>query len=388
MEDYKSKFELAQVVRQFGKDLLQKHAVSPLQIKALHNIVNCRTAQLGGHEEVCDHCGLTRYSYNSCGDRHCPKCQLTKQVKWVEDITKFVLPVKHYHIIFTVPHQLNEVCLWDQKLYYSILFSAMWRTLHSFGYAEHGAETGAIAILHSWGQNLSLHPHLHCIVPAAGFSLQGEWKHIGNDKFLYPVKQLSATFKGKFLDSLKRKLKEQKRINEFNQQIQLAYKTPWVVFCEPPLAHATNVIHYLGQYTHRVGISNDRIIDVTETHVKFMAKDYRDNAKEKPTTLTGVEFLRRFCLHVLPWGFVRIRRFGIYNPTMIRSMGLVFRPQQQNPKDKPQKETALQCYSRITGFNPDVCPRCRNKSMKIVEITPRPRSPSTHLKKLLIAKLN
>ncbi len=242
------RYELATVVHRFGKGLMEKQRLNPVQIKALHNIVQCRTATMGGHQEVCEHCQQKRYSYNSCGDRHCPKCQATKQALWVEEVTSLTLPIKHYHIIFTVPHELNKVCLWNPTLYYNLLFSAVWRTLHSFGYSEYGVETGAIAVLHSWGQNLSLHPHIHSIVPAAGYSLKAEWKRIGKQKFLYPVYALSKTFKGKFLDSLRRKLKKLGIPHAFHNEIQLAYKPDWVVFSEASLASAEHVIRYLGQY--------------------------------------------------------------------------------------------------------------------------------------------
>ena len=172
MEGFKNKFELSDVVQQFGKQLVENNNLSPQQIKVLNNILQCRTSSLGGHEEECDNCGTIHYSYNSCGDKHCPKCQNTKQAIWVEELMESTLAVKHYHIIFTVPHSLNDICLWNDKLYYKILFSAVWRTLQSFGYTHYGVETGAVSVLHSWGQNLSLHPHIHCIVPAAGYSLK------------------------------------------------------------------------------------------------------------------------------------------------------------------------------------------------------------------------
>ena len=347
----KLKFELADVVRRFGKQLMLQDNLSPNQIKALHNIVQCRTVSMGGHEEVCDTCGEIRYSYNSCGDRHCPKCQLTKQAIWVEDLVGATLPVKHFHIIFTLPHQLNSVCLWDNKLYYTLLFDAVWHTLRSFGYTHYGVETGAVAILHSWGQNLSLHPHIHCIVPAAGYALNGHWKHIGkNKKFLYPIWQLSSTFKGKFLDSLKRKLNKKGVYKGFSDAFQKAYQTPWVVHCEPSLAGAAHVMHYLGQYTHRVAISNHRIINISASHVTFIAKDYRDKARKKPVTLPGVEFLHRFCMHVMPNRFVRIRRFGIYNHTTIRNLDLQFVTEPQNAAQKLEKriETRLERIVRLT----------------------------------------
>jgi len=385
-----NKFELADVVKQFGKEFIKQENLSAQQIKALNNIVQCRTASLGGHEEVCDNCKKVRYSYNSCGDRHCPKCQSTKQAIWVEELINATLPVKHYHIIFTVPHCLNDICLWNDKMYYSLLFGAVWKTLHSFGYTHYGVESGAVAIMHSWGQNLSLHPHIHCIVPAAGFSLKGEWKNIGKyDNYLYPVHQLSDTFKGKFLDSLKRKLKGIP--GAFYDHIQKAYKSRWVVNSQKSLASAENVIHYLGQYTHRVAINNRRILNITDTHVTFISKDYRDNAKKKPVTMTGVEFIKRFCMHVMPKRFVRIRRYGIYNPTKIRNLNLQFVPEQKTDiqqLEKPiENETPQERIKRLTGFDVGQCPACKKGRMRITREIPRIRSPAGHLPTILISKL-
>ena len=199
----RTKFELAGVVRQFGHQLSVSHKLNARQVKVLGNIVSCRTAALGGHEEACDACGSVRYIYNSCGDRHCPKCQAAKQAFWIDDLLHNTLPIKHFHIVFTAPHHLNPLCLHNPGMYYDLLFSAVWHTLRLFGYTHYGVESGAVAVLHTWGQNLSLHPHIHCLVPAAGYTLDGNWKTIEkNGNFLYPVHQLSDTFKGKFLDSL------------------------------------------------------------------------------------------------------------------------------------------------------------------------------------------
>jgi len=390
MAGSRSKYELADAVRKFGKSLIEQERLSPEQTKALHNILQCRTASLGGHEEVCDHCGTIRYSYNSCGDRHCPKCQGVKQAIWIEDLQEATLPVKHYHIIFTVPHCLNDICLWDKSMYYNILFSAVWRTLHSFGYTHYGVETGAVAVLHSWGQNLSLHPHIHCIVPAAGYSLKGEWKNIGkNARYLYPVYQLSDTFRGKFLDSLKRKLNKMGMSQGFNKQMEKANKTRWVVYSEASMAGAQHVIRYLGQYTHRVAISNHRILSITDTHVTFIAKDYRDRATQKPVTMKGVEFLRRFCLHVFPKRFVRIRRYGIYNHTTIRNLDLQFKAQQKPDIEQlaSSGETKTERIKRLTGFDKGLCPICKKGRMRTIRDIPRIRSPAANLPRLLFSML-
>ena len=393
MAGKKSKYELADVVRLFGGKLIEQKNLSPQQKKVFNNILLFRTAHLGGHEEECDHCGEIRYSYNSCGDRHCPTCQSTKQAIWIEELIETTLPVKHYHIIFTVPHCLNHICLWNNRMFYNLLFSSVWRTLHSFGYTHYGVESGAVAILHSWGQNLSLHPHIHCIVPAAGYSLKGQWKHIGKNKcFLYPVHQLSNTFKGKFLDSMERKLKNEGMLEKFDDHIQKAYDTNWVVYSEDSLAKADHVIRYLGQYTtHRVAITNQRILNITKTHVTFIAKDYRDRAQKKPVTLEGTAFLKRFSMHIMPKRFVRIRRFGIYNPTTIKKLELQFVPEQIpniEQLEKPKKkETIFERIKRLTGFDIQQCPTCKKGKMYVIRKIPRIREPPNHLPTLLLSKL-
>jgi hypothetical protein len=377
----RAKFELADVVNRFGTALVAKTKLTPLQLRVLDKIARCRTSALGGHEDVCLSCGTVRYSYNSCGDRHCPKCQAAKQAIWIDDLMQNTLPINHYHIVFTVPHQLNAVCLFNQRLYYDILFAAVWNTLRSFGYARFGVESGAVAVLHTWGQNLSLHPHLHCIVPAAGYTLDGQWKNIGDSsRYLYPVHQLSDAFKGKFLDSLKRALRKESQLALFNDKLQQAYRTPWVVHCEPSLASAQHVVKYLGQYTHRVAITNQRILNISDGKVSFLTKDYRDGAARKPVTLDGTEFLRRFSLHILPRRYVKIRRYGIYNPTFKRNQQLQFvakqKPDLQALVQRIQgPETKLQRAERLTGINPCLCPVCKTGRMVKTRDLPRIRSP-------------
>jgi len=377
----RTRFELADVVNSFQSGLLAKTALTPLQLRVLGKIAHCRTATLGGHEEVCDNCGTSRYSYNSCGDRHCPKCQAAKQAFWIEDLMQNTLPVKHFHIVFTVPHELNAVCLHNQRMYYDLLFAAVWQTLRSFGYTHYGVESGAVCVLHTWGQNLSLHPHIHCIVPAAGFTLKGQWINIGHSgQYLYPVHQLSDAFKGRLLDSLKRSLRKQNKLTLFNAAVQQAFKTKWVVHCEPSLAGADHVVKYLGQYTHRIAITNQRIINIEGGQVTFIAKDYRDNAAQKPVTLDGTEFLRRFTMHILPRRFVKIRRYGIYNHTTRKNLALQFVPEEKPDIDavinrQQPPETKLQRLERLTGINPCTCPVCKKGKMVIVKVLPRIRSP-------------
>ena len=284
--------------------------------------------------------------------------------------------------MFTVPHVLNGVCLHNQRQYYDLLFAAVWHTLRSFGYLHFGVETGAVAVLHTWGQNLSLHPHIHCLVPAAGYTLDGRWKNIGySGQYLYPVHQLSGAFKAKFLDSLKRALRKENELTLFYDAVQQAWKTKWVVHCEPSLASAGHVVKYLGQYTHRVAITNQRILNIADGKVTFIAKDYRDRAIKKPVTLDGVEFLRRFTMHILPKRFVKIRRFGIYNHTVKRNLVLQFSVEEKPGIDTVIKrqlpaETNVQRFERLTGVNPCICPVCKTGRMVTIRELPRIRSPA------------
>lgn len=368
--------EVADVIRRFGKEFTQKYQPNSYQQRVLNALMLCRTSALGGHKEVCGCCGKQRISYNSCRNRHCPKCQSSKQAFWVDDLLETTLEVKHYHIVFTIPHELNRIALLDSRGLYKQLFISVWDTLRQFGYTRFGVESGAVCVLHTWGQNLSLHPHIHCIVPAAGETLAGSMKHIGsNGKFLYPVKQLSLVFRGKLMEGIKGQLRKQGVIERYQDLLKDVWKKPWVVFCEPSMAKAEHVVRYLGRYTHRVAITNQRIISIDEYTVTFMHKDYEDGAIQKPVTLDGVEFLRRFCQHILPYRFVKIRRYGIYS-----SRARTIR-QKQNKRmvvrlNLKIKESVQQRLKRLTGFDMSLCPFCKQGEMKVVEFLPRVRSPS------------
>ena len=365
-------FEIASVIKRYGAAFRMQHSPNNFQLTVLNALQQCRTAELGGHKDKCDNCGTEHYSYNSCGNRHCPKCQLARQMLWAEDRMRDSLNVKHFHIVFTVPDELNPVCLADSLFFYESFFSCVKETLCAFGYSHYGVETGAICVLHTWGQNLSLHPHIHCIVPAMGITPRGEIKPIGNEgKYLYPVRQLSVAFRGKLLERLKRNLKKKNRLPEFQSTINLCYTKPWVIHSQPSLGNARQVVNYLGQYTHRVAISNTRIKNIDHNGVTFSYKDYRDNANQKLMTLTGVEFLRRFALHILPRGFVKIRYFGILTSA--------YRQQVESLKTKPDifqlTETKPERIARLTGHHPCKCSKCKTGTMIPVEIIPRIRSP-------------
>jgi len=364
--------EIADIIKLFGVSFNQQYQPNEYQKHILKSLVQCRTAILGGHKEQCDCCGEIRISYNSCGNRHCPKCQSTRQAFWIEDLTEKIIPVKHYHIVFTVPHELNSISLLNSKQFYNSLFASAWDTLRTFGYTKFGVESGAICVLHTWGQNLSLHPHIHCIVPAAGFSLNGKMKNIGkNGKFLFPVKQLSAVFRGKLLTMIKKDLIKKLLWESHKSVINETWKKPWNINCKPSFGKPENVIKYLGQYTHRVAISNNRILGINSNGVSFMHKDYRNEAKQKPIFLSGVEFLRRFCQHILPKNFVKIRYYGIYSSR--------FKAIHKNIHKSTivkHKESSQARLHRLTGFDIHKCPYCNKGKMQVIDSFPKIRSPS------------
>ena len=282
----RTKYEVAQIIEQFGDEFIKLHHPNSYILRTLNALRLCRTSALGGHIDKCDSCGKTRNSYNSCRNRHCPKCESSKQAFWVEDTWQRIIDSKYFHIVFTLPEELNSICLLDSKQFYSTLFSSVWNTLRTFGYTHYGVESGAIAVLHTWGQNLSLHPHIHCLVPTAGISLSGHYKQIGKKgKFLYPVKKLSIDFRAVMMKQLKKHLKSKNRLVEYQSIMDTAWAKNWVVFSKPSFTNAEHIIKYLAQYTHRVAISNHRIQSIDDKNVSFFYKDYKDKIKRKLTTL-------------------------------------------------------------------------------------------------------
>ena len=365
--------EVAEIINRFGGHFIDNHQPNTYQLRVLSALLMCRTPALGGHKYRCDHCGREHTAYNSCRNRHCPKCQGSKQAFWVEDRTTNAYQVKHYHIVFTVPEALNQICLTDSKWFYNHLFATVRDTLRSFGYTHYGVEGGAVCVLHTWGQNLSLHPHIHCIVPDLGYSLKGRMKHIGQSgKYLYPVQQLSAKFKGNFLSGVKEQMIKKGIMDRYRQSLEKAWSKKWVIHCEPSFGKPEHVIGYLGQYIHRVAVSNDRILEITNREVRFRMKDYRDKGRETTVTLNGEEFLRRFCLHILPKGFVKIRHYGIYSTRFLTTI----------LKDKDKMvinlhETTAERITRLMGFDPYLCPECRKGRLVLIAVIPRIRSPTS-----------
>jgi hypothetical protein len=322
--------------------------------------------------DKCDECGHIRISYNSCRNRHCPKCQNTQREAWVEDRKQDLLPVAYFHVVFTVPDKLNGLFLEHPADLYNLLFASVWETISQFSYTKLNAETGMVAILHTWGQNLSLHPHIHCVVPGGGISFKGQWKQVSiseNGKmFLFRVENLSKVFRGKFINALQKKLPQTKTV------INDLYKTPWVVYSKEPFAGPEHVIEYLGRYTHKVAIGNHRLLNVDETGVSFRWRDYRDNI-EKVMPLVGTEFLRRFCMHILPKRFVRIRHYGLLSTARreeLRELQLAFGI--NTPKIREKKHWKEVCKEHL-NYDPDICPQCGKGHMSTIEMFFGPRPP-------------
>ncbi len=282
------------------------------QEKTLRALSYCRTSALGGHIDACDGCGNLSISYNSCRNRHCPQCQGHKKEEWIQKREQDLLPCSYYHLVFTLPEELNGLSIANPTLIYKSLFEAAWATLNQFGNTE-GIQLGMIAILHTWGQNLSLHPHLHCIVPGGGINKQGKWrKKIRTDKYLFPVKAMSKVFRAKFVALLRASG------NGDGALMNTLFSKNWVVYAKRPFGGPKQVIEYLGRYSHKVAISNHRIKEVTDTEVRFGYKDYRKEGQKKEMTLSNTEFVRRFSLHILPKRFVRIRHYGILSSSWKR----------------------------------------------------------------------
>ena len=305
-------FEVADVLRRLGTKT-EHMGLNTWQLRTLSAIKKCRTSALGGHIDACDGCGNLSISYNSCRNRHCPKCQGSKREDWIQARESELLPVPYFHVVFTLPDSINSLAIHQPKIVYDTLFEATWETLQKFGKAK-AIQMGMIAVLHTWGQNLSLHPHLHCIVPGGGVDKEGQWQNCRTDgKFLFSVKALSKVFRAKFCEKLK--AKEPIKYEQIRQQL---WKKPWVVFAKKPFGNSKSVVEYLGRYTHKIAISNHRIKAIDDKNVTFDYKDYRQNGFKKQMTLTHQEFIRRFSLHILPKRFVKIRHYGILSSTWKR----------------------------------------------------------------------
>jgi len=318
-------FEVADVVRAYGASFLRTHPTSGEQRRVLRAIARCRTAALGGHVEGCDGCGYRRIAYNSCRNRHCPKCQGAARAQWVAAEQATLLPVEYFHVVFTLPHALNALIRINPRPLYRLLFHAAAATLLAFARdPKHlGGEPAITMVLHTWGQNLTEHAHVHCVVSGGGLSADARsWHSTKRRGFLFPVKALSKMFRGKYLATLDRVQRtgalrfagQSAHLSEAANWLQLLTelrRTRWVVYAKPPFGGPQCVLKYLSRYTHRVAIANSRILYVGDGVVRFIWKDYTDHDTRKEMTLRAEEFLRRFLLHVVPRGFMRIRHYGV-----------------------------------------------------------------------------
>ncbi len=374
--------EVADIFRAFGPAYRELHGWEmPLRhLRVMRAVEVCRTAELGGHIDQCDHCGQQRISYNSCRNRHCPKCQCLAKERWLEARKKDLLPISYFHVVFTLPEGLRPLALRNQRVVYNLLFQAASETLLQLAKDGKylGAEIGFIALLHTWSQTLIDHPHLHCLVTAGGLSPDGQRWISSRPGFFLPVKVLSSLFRGKFLDRLKKayesgKLKFPGKIgalrkdSAFKKFLTDLYRKEWVVYVKPPLKRAEQVMDYLGRYTHRVALSNERLVSFEGRQVTLRWRDSADGDKIKFLTLEVLEFIRRFLLHVLPDRFVKIRHYGLLSnrgrkKKLLCCQKLLGVLKNEEPEGSP-KDSWEDLLMRITGIDPRVCPFCGQGKM-------------------------
>src|SRR6266581_2054390 len=368
--------ELADVFRAYGESYRQAHPLPCAQLKVMRAIESCRTAALGGHLQQCDSCGYQQPAYNSCRNRHCPKCGSLAKAQWLEDRKADLLPVGYFHLVFTLPHELNPLMLVNKKVLCDVLFKAVSQTLLEFGRTHLHGLLGFICVLHTWDQTLRDHFHLHCLVPAGALSLDHSRWINARPNFLFPVKALSRVFRGKFLDLLKHC--EGGKIQSTDKEIKALWQKDWNVNAKKPFGSPHTVLDYLGRYTHRVALSNDRILQVENGQVTLSYRDRKDGDRKKTMALAAQEFIRRFLLHVLPDGFMRLRHFGFLAnrskkqalPQCRKLLGL------SPASPEIPNQSAHDLMLELTGIDLSRCPRCQKGTMIVIgELPPRSGSP-------------
>ncbi|HNF63917.1 MAG TPA: IS91 family transposase [Rhodocyclaceae bacterium] len=376
----KPAFELADVLREYGEGFVAEHAPLKYHLKVLNVIQKCRTAEMGYHIDRCDNCQYESRSYNSCRNRHCPKCQGSEREKWIAARMDDILDCTYFHVVFTLPNEINTWCLKYPRELYNILFQCSWDTLSSFGQnPKHlGAQMGAISVLHTWGQNLSLHPHVHMIVPGGGFDKQNNWKNSpSNGDYLFNCKAMAKTFRGKFMERLLAFLVQEKKPMETRLR-RLLYDKNWVVYAKQPFKNAEGVVEYLGRYSHKIAISNHRIKSIENGKVSFTYRDYAHGNVTKTMTLDATEFIRRFCLHILPPGFVKIRHFGFLANRAKKKL----KTHQMVTGTLPQLTQKIVTSEGSSAFKPLTCPCCKTGRMITILVfgaNAPPSAFSTHL---------
>jgi hypothetical protein len=389
---------VAEVIRSCLDEFLEKYGSTllPEHRRVLEDLTACRTAALGGHVLGCPDCGHQQIAYNSCGNRHCPTCQASAAARWLDAEVADLLPVAYFHVVFTLPNILDPIARSNPRVVYNLLLRCAAETL--LAVAAHperlGAHTGVLTVLHTWGQNLQFHPHVHCVVPGGGLSPDGTRWIASHPRFFLPVRVLSAVFRGKFLEGLRTaygagKLRmpgrqtasAPRRRADFERLLTNATRTQWVVYAKPPFGGPQQVLKYLARYTHRVAISNNRLLDLSNGAVRFRYKDYRHGSRKRTIELSAVEFVRRLLLHVLPSRFVRIRRYGILSNchrTQMLSLCRRLLTPTSAPQDKlsepelPKLEATQRCES-VAVAPTRICPVCGAARLIVIsEVPPLP----------------
>jgi hypothetical protein len=380
--------QVSEVFDTFLDSFVQQHSLSVHQQKVIAAVTTCRTAAQGGHVDACNSCGAIRISYNSCRNRHCPKCGGIKKEEWIEARRSELLPIHYYHIVFTVPHQLNAWMRYNEQPLYNLLFESGWETVAAFAADPKylGATSGMIAILHTWGQQLSYHPHLHCIVAGGAITRHQNWKmpKRTSGKFLFPVKAMSKVYRAKLLTKLSefigskngRLLQTPANSMTLPSVIKSLYRKDWVVYAKRPFGGPAQVVEYLGRYTHKVAISNQRLVGIENGRVYFNYTDYRFGGSSKQMSLSGEEFIRRWLQHVLPFRFVKIRHYGFLS-NRDKNKKLQHIAGQIDYQLMPPLLT-LDCKQRLRlllGLDLERCPHCSEGRMVTVKTWERSRSP-------------
>ena len=378
--------EVADVFQLYGEQYRQCNSPSYEQIKVMRHVQVCRTAALGGHVEQCNECGFEKIAYNSCRDRHCPKCQTMIKERWLNDRKAELLPCGYFHLVFTLPHTLNPIVLCNKKIMLAILFAAVNETLQAFAKDPQWrleGQLGFIAVLHTWSQTLLDHFHLHCLVPAGAFSpARNKWSP-ARESFLFRINSLAKEFRKRYLRTLKKVYQKEKLIfpgetaslgsqEPFGKMVQELSVTDWIAYAKRPFAGPEQVLEYLGRYTHRVAISNNRITKVDNDRIVFTYRDRQENNEKKIMSLDANEFIRRFLLHVLPKGFMKIRYFGFLSNIKKREYIPIIRQLIEPMAELPEKvkETVQQIMLRVTGIDITSCPHCqKGKMIKVKELS-------------------
>jgi len=380
-------YEVADVFRLYGQSFRQNNPISSTQDKVMRHIELCRTAALGGHVEQCNQCGFERISYNSCRDRHCPKCQTLVKERWLGERKSELLPCGYFHLVFTLPHELNPIILCNKKVALGILFSAVNQTLQAFAMDHRWrleGQLGFILVLHTWSQTLMDHFHLHCLIPAGALSLDKKrWKP-ARSSFLFRVKSLAKEFRKRYLLLFKKAWHKGELIfpgntscyalrKEFDSLIQTMLNLTWIVYAKKPFAGPEQVLEYLGRYTHRIAISNNRIKSIDNNQVVFTYRDRANKDELKEMVLSAGEFIRRFLLHVLPDGFMKIRYFGFLSNKNKKEAIPLIRKLIGWDTDMPaqRKETVTEMVLRLTGEDLTCCPQCMKGTMELVRSMPK-----------------